>query len=849
MLESLFSEDALLGLAMLCVVILAALSLPRCLLRRLNQTSEQFRKLNPFVKVFFGIFFFVFVVHGSFKQNSTNTQSSSLFASRHSPTVQSANLTEFAVRNWNIVGAWDDSFWCKFENDFVFPYGTNHLKGVEVLASGVLWKGPFNPEVISSLGSSVELAAGVSQFSCEYFAASETNEAKYVYSWYNGLVNRKTNSVINGRVELRRSGDILVATNGVEQLIPRQLPFEHNGFGQDSEWVAANFTNANEILSVGYSQWVDDQVGVDLTNGLYKLTVTIPEKPLETTQLKVGDYSVAVTNAGEYVFLLEKGVEYQFTTWPFVQTAVYNWTDDLENNSYSEIEELNANAGAGVWTEDGGVEASYPTKYNPGIIVWLPRLRGSPDILHLKDGDFPKAFSAMFSDCRIDESAIHCEWITADDRISIASPNSRETLVYVDGMPRRENFDLSVRVRIANRMLYSTLSGATYGTNENPMVMCAISAPSALILKSKQMEGSKPGSVVVSMISDVETNGILRVSLLQGAEKVSVSPSLPKEISIDDIKSYNCKFDIDGLSESSQDGDVRLKCEFIDASSNSMSAETALTVLNPSSLIIRGAPDMGMCVVKGTPVGAFFEVLPSDSVVSTKIEWYTARRRNNGSYDEWQLLYNAGRDASIPTPSAGVFALKARLVYGTQSNETAYVHLQDEPYSATIGESLGLNKSGWMNHFGVARNAGLLQLRNTALQYSGKKEYGFNTGLSAKNDYVAIGPKKWKCNRFVADVAIEAGFFVPHNKSWIYGNVYPPVANDWATGDNLTGWIHLGCVYPEPGFIAGHYKHNDSGHCGIVDYDGWTISARKNGVGRASEKMLDGTVKYNIPEE
>ena len=120
-------------------------------------------------------------------------------------------------------------------------------------------------------------------------------------------MNRETNSVINGRIELRRSGDILVATNGIERLIPRQLPFDHNGFGQDDEWVAANFTNVNEILSVGYSEWVDDRVGVNLTNGLYKLTVTVPEKPLETTQISVGDYSVAVTNAGEYVFLLEKG--------------------------------------------------------------------------------------------------------------------------------------------------------------------------------------------------------------------------------------------------------------------------------------------------------------------------------------------------------------------------------------------------------------------------------------------------------------------------------------------------------------------------------------------------------------
>ena len=792
-----------------------------------------------------------FYLHGSMKtNNTTNAASPMMFAAR--PGVQTTefiNQTEMYVNAWNATGVWEDSFWCRFENDFVFPFGTNHLKGVEVLAWGEIWSTHRKDAVLADLGEKVAIGRGISRFDCEYFAASETNEAKYVYSWYNGLVNRETNSVINGRIELRRSGDILVATNGVEQLIPRQLPFEHNGFGQDSEWVAANFTNATEILSVGYSQWVDDQVGVDLTNGLYKLIVTVPEVPPETTQLKVGDNSVVVTNAGEYVFLLEKGVEYQFTTWPFMETAVYSWTDDLENNSYSEIEELNANDGAGVWTEDGGVEACCPTKYNPGFIVWLPRLRGSPDILHLKDGDFPKAFSAMFSDCRIDESAIHCEWITADDRISIASPNSKETLVYVDEMPRREEFDLSVRVRIANRMLYSTLSGATYGTNENPMVTCAISAPSALILKSKQMAGSKPGSVVVSMISDVETNGTLRVSLCQGADKVSVSPSLPKEISIDDIKLYTCKFDIDGLSESSLNGDVRLKCEFIDASSSSIAAETALTVLNPSSLVIRGAPDTGMCVVKGTPIGAFFNVLPSDAVVSLKVEWYTARRRNNGSYDEWQLLYNAGRDTSIPTPSAGVFALKARLVYGTQSNETAYVHMESEGYCDKIKEKIGPNKKGSMNHFGVARSDRLLRLRNTALEYLGKDQYGKDMFLGGKNGYTSIKEGSWKCNRFVADVAIEVGFSVPHNKTWTYGNVYPPVANDWATGNNLPGWIHLGGTYPEPGFIAGRYKSPGPGHCGVVDYDGWTISARPYGVGRYARQMLDGTVKYNRPEE
>ena len=90
--------------------------------------------------------------------------------------------------------------------------------------------------------------------------------------------------------------------------LPRELPFPHAGFGQDAEWVTANFTNATEILAVGYPQWVDAQVGEGLTNGLYKFTATIPGDPPETVQLVVGDLSVAVTNAGEYVFLLEKGI-------------------------------------------------------------------------------------------------------------------------------------------------------------------------------------------------------------------------------------------------------------------------------------------------------------------------------------------------------------------------------------------------------------------------------------------------------------------------------------------------------------------------------------------------------------
>ena len=111
---------------------------------------------------------------------------------------------------------------------------------------------------------------------------------------------------------------------------PRTLPFAHDGYGQDAEWVTANFTNATEILAVGYPQWVDAQVGTDLTNGLYKLTVTVSEDPPETTQITVGDLSVAVTNAGEYVFLLGKGIRYPFSASADCATNfIYTVEDDV----------------------------------------------------------------------------------------------------------------------------------------------------------------------------------------------------------------------------------------------------------------------------------------------------------------------------------------------------------------------------------------------------------------------------------------------------------------------------------------------------------------------------------------
>ena len=95
-------------------------------------------------------------------------------------------------------------------------------------------------------------------------------------------------------------------------------------------------------------------------------------------------------------------------------------------------------------------------------------------------------------------------------------------------------------------------------------------------------------------------------------------------------------------------------------------------------------------------------------------------------------------------------------------------------------------------------------------------------------------------------MAIEAGAPVPafHRTGFLWLNKIPPLAADWKSDSVvIPGWTHYGTdSYPEPGCIC-----SQLGHCGIVDYDGWTISARDRGVGRDADRMLNPTHTYTKP--
>ena len=336
-----------------------------------------------------------------------------------------ATCAERKSANWNVRGAWKDSFWLPFEDGWVFPWGTNHLSGVEVVSYGQIWPTPFDTNAVVSAGLPFEIVRGLTTFGYEF-----TPSNSYRFVWTDAAINRDTNNLVTAALELFRNGDLSITTNGVAAYLPRELPFQHDGFGQDAEWVAANFTNATEILAVGYPQWVDAQVGEGLTNGLYKLSVTVADDPPETTFLMVGDHSVAVTNAGEYVFLLEKGPAYDLTVFPPSSNVTISAVDDVPTMRGAPMLRSFGGVDGGQWVPDSG---EFWTDYVVGVgharLWWLPWLCGSPDVSHIDPMAGLVTFHADLLDYR--GGAASFLW-TGSEALTIASPNSQTTAVAAD---------------------------------------------------------------------------------------------------------------------------------------------------------------------------------------------------------------------------------------------------------------------------------------------------------------------------------------------------------------------------------------------------------------------------------
>ena len=347
----------------------------------------------------------------------------------------------------------------------------------------------------------------------------------------------------------------MTRSNAVETLCRRIEPFDYDGdgipndrderpyfydgdcYGQSEAWVRANFTNAEEILSVGYPQWVDAQVGVGLENGLYKLTATFAEVPRRTTLLTVGDISVCVTNAGEYVFLLEKGVEYEFGTVPYDGTVEYAMQDDVAPFAPLLMSTWGGWSENGEWTIDGGWSwLNYPSPISCGICGWMPTLRGSPDIEHLGQEDFPITFEAVLTDC-CRTNGIEYRWTTLDESLRIVTPRARTTTIAAEGLPSWRELSLNVTATLDGQSLCSML-WASLGRNRSPQVSVDVQGARHVWVNHPVTNGNKR-AFSVCIKADVPTNGTFSVEYGGSAAHANVMQTSPWRFDVHEVNTQS----------------------------------------------------------------------------------------------------------------------------------------------------------------------------------------------------------------------------------------------------------------------------------------------------------------------
>ena len=223
-----------------------------------------------------------------------------------------------SITAWNKRGAYCDWVHITFPDDFAFPAGTNLLTGVTVMAYGELRENLHCSPSTSpfALPARVSLVPDESTFS---YGLTPSNT--FLFAWQNVCVNRSPTNRVDASIELFRNGACSVRFDTVETFYPALPPPGYVGSAQDNDWAAAAFspTDYAAITNKGYDTWLmEDKVGINEQNGLYKATITVHSMPPndEPCYLECGPYRVIVTEPGEYSFPLQVFTHYTARTYP-----------------------------------------------------------------------------------------------------------------------------------------------------------------------------------------------------------------------------------------------------------------------------------------------------------------------------------------------------------------------------------------------------------------------------------------------------------------------------------------------------------------------------------------------------
>ena len=262
-----------------------------------------------------------------------------------------APSTFTSLTAWNTRGAYCDWVHITFPGCFEFPYGTNMLTDVTVMAWGeVVGRGLRSaPETEStnSIPAARGLAALPMPVSLEPDASSFihglTPSNSYLFTWSNVCVNRSPTNRVDASIELFDSG--AYATTVTRLSTPTTTDYAYHpavppagfiGEGQDDDWLATAFpSHYAAITNGGYSAWLSDYIGYNEPNGRYKVSVTVSSLPDHgPCYLVIGPYKMVVTAPGTYSFPLEVFNEYRAYTCPTRVPLSFSYDDGYD---YGEV--------------------------------------------------------------------------------------------------------------------------------------------------------------------------------------------------------------------------------------------------------------------------------------------------------------------------------------------------------------------------------------------------------------------------------------------------------------------------------------------------------------------------------
>ena len=717
-----------------------------------------------------------------------------------------------------------------------FPFGTNEYDSVWAFTWGKIRfeLGNTNTEIVA-----VGAPMSAVPYRSRLWSAADTNRARVV-TWENFVLGRERLSApagesaggtVNAQIELRSTGDFITRSNEVETVYRRIDDFDWDGDGilnwsdWNPYWYDGDYTGQEDW----WREYVDEMVGSGLENGYYKLTATFPQEGFRRTVLTVGWEEIVVAEPGEYVFLLEKGEDYEFDIEPFSPDVSFEVVDDIPILS----PQMSSYWGWGWWmnwTIDGGsLNFTVPSFNRPGYCCWMPTFQATPPMSHLGPGDSPQTFTAVLTDYAYSQS-VEYYWYSDDWNVDISDPYSEETDIDVCEMPRWRSSSVTVMATFGNHTLESTCS-FTYGEHETPQTTLELSAPDALLLNSNNVDSAKIGQVDVTFIPDIPTNGTLLLYCIDGAARVRLIGSCSRSVTGEESFSV----DVEGVRTSEVLDDVTLCATFTpEGGGEPLSAQSSLTVVQVNDVVLPGAPNDGLVISTGTSVALDLELFPEGADELLSVIYRVRRLRGNGTYTDWEYAAgNYGGTGAIYNPSeGGIYQVQALAGLGWGAEEERYYRWQD--YSDYVH---GVKVLGEMKAFGVCDSEWQKSVRNSAKSYLGDSSYGFASTVGAHGGFSAVRSDSWKCNIFVAHRLVDCMLPVPVVHHGRLGNKdWPPLANEWGNDSfEILNWEILELLeFPQPGMVVVQPSAVPNGHMGIMDFDGMAISAQAQGVTRAS---------------